>query len=173
MAEHAQFKGRVVAITGAGRGLGAAYARLLASRGAQVVVHDAGVDKDGHGSDPTVAAAVVDEIAHSGALRPNTLVAHTAGASGVAVLAPLAELGALPLAIHPAMTFVGTADDTTRLRQACFGVTAADEDDISGQGQGGGVHRLSSRVRGGLAWSRGASSPRDPAQRAAPRQIET
>ncbi|MED5802622.1 DUF2520 domain-containing protein [Gordonia sp. Z-3] len=71
--------------------------------------------------------AVVDEIAHSGALRPNTLVAHTAGASGVAVLAPLAELGALPLAIHPAMTFVGTADDTTRLRQACFGVTAADE----------------------------------------------
>lgn len=71
--------------------------------------------------------SVVDEIARSGALRPRTLVAHTAGAKGVGVLAPLATCGALPLAIHPAMTFVGTDDDTTRLRQACFGITAADE----------------------------------------------
>ncbi|MFW0787527.1 DUF2520 domain-containing protein [Gordonia sp. CPCC 206044] len=70
---------------------------------------------------------VIDEIAGSGALRPNTLVAHTAGAKGVGVLAPLASLGALPLAIHPAMTFVGSADDTARIRQACFGVTAGDE----------------------------------------------
>ncbi|MEE3853250.1 DUF2520 domain-containing protein [Gordonia sp. LSe1-13] len=72
-------------------------------------------------------ADVVADVARSGALRPNTLVAHTAGATGVSVLAPLAELGALPLAIHPAMTFVGAEEDTTRLRQACFGVTAADE----------------------------------------------
>ncbi|GAB89361.1 Rossmann-like and DUF2520 domain-containing protein [Gordonia rhizosphera] len=70
---------------------------------------------------------VVDDIARSGALRPNTLVAHTAGAKGVGVLAPLAARGALPLAIHPAMTFVGTDEDTARLRHACFGVTAADE----------------------------------------------
>ncbi|MFW0797566.1 DUF2520 domain-containing protein [Gordonia sp. CPCC 205515] len=70
---------------------------------------------------------VVDEIAASGALRLKTLVAHTAGAKGVAVLAPLAAMGALPLAIHPAMTFVGTDDDTARLRHACFGITAADE----------------------------------------------
>ncbi|WP_124711502.1 Rossmann-like and DUF2520 domain-containing protein [Gordonia insulae] len=74
-----------------------------------------------------VLAAVVDDVARSGSLRPNTLVAHTAGAKGVAVLAPLSALGALPLAIHPAMTFVGTDDDTARLRQSCFGVTAADE----------------------------------------------
>ncbi|MGV9713038.1 Rossmann-like and DUF2520 domain-containing protein [Gordonia sp. NPDC003424] len=70
---------------------------------------------------------VIDDIARSGALRPKTLVAHTAGAKGVGVLAPLSELGALPLAIHPAMTFVGTDEDTSRLRRACFGVTAADE----------------------------------------------
>ena len=71
--------------------------------------------------------AVVADIAATGALRPGTLVAHTAGARGVGVLDPLAALGALTLAIHPAMTFVGSDDDTARLRQACFGVTAADE----------------------------------------------
>jgi predicted short-subunit dehydrogenase-like oxidoreductase (DUF2520 family) len=70
---------------------------------------------------------VVAEIARSGALRPNTLVVHTAGAKGIGVLVPLTELGALPMAIHPAMTFVGTDDDIARLRHACFGVTAADE----------------------------------------------
>ncbi|ROZ88737.1 Rossmann-like and DUF2520 domain-containing protein [Gordonia sp. OPL2] len=70
---------------------------------------------------------VVAEIARSGALRPNTLVVHTAGAKGIGVLAPLTDLGALPMAIHPAMTFVGTDDDIARLRHACFGVTAADE----------------------------------------------
>ncbi|MGW0039571.1 Rossmann-like and DUF2520 domain-containing protein [Gordonia sp. NPDC003376] len=70
---------------------------------------------------------VVARIADSGALRPRTLVVHTAGAHGVGVLAPLTALGALPLAIHPAMTFVGSADDVARLAQACFGITAADE----------------------------------------------
>lgn len=70
---------------------------------------------------------VVAEIAGSGAMRPNTLVVHTAGAKGIGVLAPLTDLGALPMAIHPAMTFVGTDDDIARLRHACFGVTAADE----------------------------------------------
>jgi NAD(P)-dependent dehydrogenase (short-subunit alcohol dehydrogenase family) len=38
-----RFDGQVAIVTGAGRGLGAAYARLLAGRGAVVVVHDAGV----------------------------------------------------------------------------------------------------------------------------------
>ena len=35
-----RFEGQVVVITGAGRGLGAAYARVFAARGALVVVHD-------------------------------------------------------------------------------------------------------------------------------------
>lgn len=70
---------------------------------------------------------VVADIMDSGRLRPRTLVLHTAGAHGVDILAPLTALGALPLAVHPAMTFVGTDDDTTRLPQACFGVTASDE----------------------------------------------
>ncbi|NED65434.1 DUF2520 domain-containing protein, partial [Streptomyces sp. SID10244] len=72
-------------------------------------------------------ADVIDDVVKAETLRPNTLVAHTAGAKGIGILAPLTERGALPLAIHPAMTFVGTGEDTNRLRQATFAVTAADE----------------------------------------------
>ncbi|AFY90662.1 SDR family NAD(P)-dependent oxidoreductase [Chroococcidiopsis thermalis] len=57
---------RVAIITGSGRGLGAAYARLLAERGARVVVHDAGVNKEGTGSDPTVVADVANNIREKG-----------------------------------------------------------------------------------------------------------
>jgi len=53
---------RVAIITGSGRGLGAAYARLLAERGARVVIHDAGVNKEGTGFDPNVAADVAHQI---------------------------------------------------------------------------------------------------------------
>src|SRR5690606_33199433 len=49
------------------------------------------------------------------------------GANGVGVLAPLTELGARPLAIHPAMTFTGHDEDLARLANSCFGITAADE----------------------------------------------
>jgi len=38
-----RFDGQAVVVTGAGRGLGAAYARLIAARGGMVVVHDATV----------------------------------------------------------------------------------------------------------------------------------
>ena len=58
--------GRVVIITGAGRGMGREHARLFASEGASVVVNDLGCERDGSGSDPTVAQAVADEITASG-----------------------------------------------------------------------------------------------------------
>ena len=65
-------------------------------------------------------------LAATGAVRRGTIVAHTSGANGVSVLAPLASAGCIPLAIHPAMTFTGSDEDVARLGDACFGITAAD-----------------------------------------------
>ena len=70
---------------------------------------------------------LVAGLAATGAVRRGTIVAHTSGANGVAVLAPLTERGCVPLAIHPAMTFTGADEDVARLADACFGITAADE----------------------------------------------
>ncbi|WP_188830113.1 Rossmann-like and DUF2520 domain-containing protein [Nocardia camponoti] len=70
---------------------------------------------------------LVRGLAASGAVRPGTIVAHTSGANGVNVLAPLTDQGALGLAIHPAMTFTGHDEDIDRLANSCFGITAADE----------------------------------------------
>jgi predicted short-subunit dehydrogenase-like oxidoreductase (DUF2520 family) len=72
-------------------------------------------------------AGLVAGLAATGSVRPGVIVAHTSGANGVAVLNPLTELGCVPLAIHPAMTFTGADEDIVRLSEACFGVTAADE----------------------------------------------
>ncbi len=58
--------GRVALVTGGGRGIGRAHALLLAERGASVVVCDVGAELDGRGRDPTVAEAVVAEIAARG-----------------------------------------------------------------------------------------------------------
>ncbi len=67
-----RFDGQVIVVTGAGRGLGAAYARLFAARGGAVVVHDAGVAQDGSGFDPSVADAVVAEIMAAGGIAAAT-----------------------------------------------------------------------------------------------------
>ncbi|MEU4660773.1 Rossmann-like and DUF2520 domain-containing protein, partial [Micromonospora chalcea] len=72
-------------------------------------------------------AGVIADLAASGALRPGQVVAHTSGAHGLAVLAPAAEAGARPLALHPAMTFTGTPDDLSRLPGISYGVTAPAE----------------------------------------------
>ncbi|GAA3279208.1 DUF2520 domain-containing protein [Dactylosporangium vinaceum] len=71
---------------------------------------------------------LVAGLADLGAIRPGQIVAHTSGAHGLAVLAPVAAAGAFPLALHPAMTFTGTAADLDRLAAGIsFGVTAPDE----------------------------------------------
>jgi predicted short-subunit dehydrogenase-like oxidoreductase (DUF2520 family) len=67
---------------------------------------------------------LVQGLARSTGFRPDQIVAHTSGRHGAQVLAPAAADGAATLAVHPAMTFTGTARDLERLSGTRFGVTA-------------------------------------------------
>src|SRR3954471_18475186 len=60
-------------------------------------------------------AGMVRGLVATDSLRPGQIVVHTSGAHGVDVLAPAAEAGALPLALHPVMTFTGREEDLERL----------------------------------------------------------
>ena len=71
-------------------------------------------------------AGLVSGLAATSAVRPGTIVAHTSGANGVGILAPLAP-ACIPVAIHPAMAFTGSDEDISRLPDTCFGITAADD----------------------------------------------
>jgi predicted short-subunit dehydrogenase-like oxidoreductase (DUF2520 family) len=70
-------------------------------------------------------ANVVSMLAASGALHEGQYVVHTSGRHGLAVLDPAAAVGARVVAMHPAMTFTGTALDLSRLDGCVFGLTAA------------------------------------------------
>jgi NAD(P)-dependent dehydrogenase (short-subunit alcohol dehydrogenase family) len=73
--------GRVAIVTGAGRGIGRAYAHVLARYGAHVVVNDAGVATDGAATDEDPAADVVREITEAG----NAAIAHRGDIADAAV----------------------------------------------------------------------------------------
>lgn len=74
-----------------------------------------------------VLPTLVEGLAETGAVRPGQLLVHTSGRYGARVLDPALRAGALPLALHPAMTFTGTAVDVQRLAGCSFGVTAPEE----------------------------------------------
>lgn len=69
-------------------------------------------------------AATVAWIAKQDGFRPGQLVLHASGRFGTEILRPAIDNGAIPLAVHPAMTFTGTSLDLSRLEGAPFAVTA-------------------------------------------------
>ncbi|BFM07520.1 SDR family NAD(P)-dependent oxidoreductase [Halioxenophilus aromaticivorans] len=97
------FNNRVAVITGAGRGLGRAYALLLAARGAKVVVNDPGVSMAGDGIDAGPAQQVVDEIVALGghAIANTDSVATEEGGKGI-INCAVDNFGAIDILIHNA-----------------------------------------------------------------------
>lgn len=98
-----RFDGRVAVITGSGRGLGFEYARLLASRGAKVVINDNGSSLDGSGGDTSVAQQAVDRIRAEGgeAVACTDSVATPEGGKAI-VEAALDSWGRIDVLIHNA-----------------------------------------------------------------------
>jgi NAD(P)-dependent dehydrogenase (short-subunit alcohol dehydrogenase family) len=99
----ARFDGRVAVVTGAGRGLGCAYAWLLAERGAKVVVNDHGGSLAGDGADAGPAEQVADAIRAAGgeAVASTASVATRDGADAI-IQTALDEYGGIDILIHNA-----------------------------------------------------------------------
>ncbi len=98
-----RFDGRVAVITGGGRGLGRAYALLLANQGAKVVVNDLGAPIKGDGNDAGVAQQLVDEIKAAGgeAVADTNSVATPEGGAAI-VQTALDTWGRIDILIHNA-----------------------------------------------------------------------
>jgi NAD(P)-dependent dehydrogenase (short-subunit alcohol dehydrogenase family) len=97
------FDGRVAVVTGAGRGIGRAYALLLGQRGAKIVVNDLGGSTKGTGHDPAPAQEVAGQITTAG----GTAIADSSDVSTVeggqrAVNAAVDEFGRVDIVVNNA-----------------------------------------------------------------------
>jgi NAD(P)-dependent dehydrogenase (short-subunit alcohol dehydrogenase family) len=101
---------RVIAVTGAGGGLGREYAMTLAREGASVVVNDLGGARDGTGAGHSMADQVVQEIKDAGgrAVANYDSVADAEGAENI-IKTALEEFGA----IHGLVSNAGILRDGT------------------------------------------------------------
>ena len=69
-------------------------------------------------------SSLVSGLAALGRIHAGQIIVHCAGRFGTDVLEPATGVGALPIALHPSLTFTGTALDLPRLRQSTVAVTA-------------------------------------------------
>jgi len=67
---------------------------------------------------------LVSGLAEVGAWQPGQLMLHTDPAYGIGVLEPAQRSGAIPLAVHPAISFTGTSIDLRQLQAGFAAVTA-------------------------------------------------
>ncbi|MGY0232641.1 Rossmann-like and DUF2520 domain-containing protein [Longispora urticae] len=115
---------RVVAASAVSSASRARVERLLPS--AQVLTPDevvAGVDL----ALLAVPDDVLPKLVEALEFPAGQIVAHTAGTHGLDVLAPAARRHALPLALHPVMTFTNRPEDLDRLDGISWGITAPEE----------------------------------------------
>jgi predicted short-subunit dehydrogenase-like oxidoreductase (DUF2520 family) len=68
--------------------------------------------------------ALIEGLVSNDVVHAGQFVVHTSGRYGIDVLAPVMAVGALPLALHPVMTFTGSSIDLDRIVGVCFGVTS-------------------------------------------------
>jgi hypothetical protein len=116
MSETMRFDGRVAVVTGAGNGLGRAYALLLAERGATVLVNDLGGSIHGTGSDRGPALRTVAEIVDAGGVAEANFDSVATGPGGAAIVSQALETwGRVDIVVNNAGSVVsrGPIDENT------------------------------------------------------------
>jgi NAD(P)-dependent dehydrogenase (short-subunit alcohol dehydrogenase family) len=151
MAESGMLHGKVVAVTGAGRGIGREIALLCAREGAKVVVNDYGASAEGEGADQSPAADVIGEVQRVGgeALANFASVSDPAGAASIIedavksfgrIDAVVNNAGILRDRIWHKMSAVDWKEVIDVHLHGCFNVSKAATPYFKDQGSGSFIH---------------------------------